>query len=70
MTAAAPSSESGTTQARDDGDAQIAQEQQDHQHHEADGERERELDVRRPKRGSSAVRSDRMSTFTAGGITA
>ena len=56
-------------QARDDGHAQIAQEQQDHQHHQADGERERELDVvDRGADGLGAV--DRMSTLIAGGITA
>ena len=45
MTVAAPSSDSGTTRARYDGDAHIAQEQEDHKDHEPDGEAEGELHV-------------------------
>ena len=59
ITASAPSSDSGTTEARDESDAQIAQEQQDHQHDQRDGERKREFDVMdRGADGLGAVRQD------------
>ena len=52
-----PSSASGTVTAGNERRPEIAQEQQDHQHHQADRERQRELDVldRSPDRGRAVL---------------